>query len=247
MPPPEHEPRMDDLPTGWPATELARHEPRWVDDDTATASAHSASQDAAVEAASAHAAAASAMSAEPESGPAPHTPHTPDMPEFMRRAQRQARWNRPVVKLALGVVSVLLAVLLSLQVMVHFRDALSALHPPLRGTLTALCGLTGCEIKPWKRIDALSIDATSLNPVGSAGYKLSLALRNKTAVDVAAPSVELSLTDANGAPLARRVIGPEAMSPALTQVGAESEQTLSLVFTTGGQRVSGYSVNIFYP
>ena len=66
-------------------------------------------------------------------------------------------------------------------------------------------------------------------------------------MDVAAPSVELSLTDANGAPLARRVIGPEAMSPALTQVGAESEQTLSLVFTTGGQRVSGYSVNIFYP
>ena len=83
--------------------------------------------------------------------------------------------------------------------------------------------------------------------MGSGGYKLSLALRNKTAVEVAAPSVELSLTDANGAPLARRVIGPEAMSPALTQVGAESEQTLSLVFTTGGQRVSGYSVNIFYP
>jgi hypothetical protein len=235
---------MDDLPTGWPATELARHEPRWVDEDTAAASSRSPSQDDATEAASAHAAAAAAMSAEPAGGPAPDSL---DMPEFMRRAQRQARWNRPVVKVALGLVSVLLAVLLSLQVMLHFRDALSALHPPLRSTLTALCGVTGCEIKPWKRIDALSIDSTSLNPMGSGGYKLSLALRNKTAVDVAAPSVELSLTDANGAPLARRVIGPEAMSPALTQVGAESEQTLSLVFTTGGQRVSGYSVNIFYP
>jgi len=66
-------------------------------------------------------------------------------------------------------------------------------------------------------------------------------------VDVAAPSVELSLTDSAGAPMARRVLGPEAMSPALTQVNADSEQSLSLVFSTGGQRVSGYSVNIFYP
>ena len=83
--------------------------------------------------------------------------------------------------------------------------------------------------------------------MGSGGYKLNLSLRNKTAVDVAAPSIELSLTDANGAPLARRVLGPEALSPALTQVNAESEQSLSVVFGTGGQRVTGYSVNIFYP
>ena len=104
-----------------------------------------------------------------------------------------------------------------------------------------------CQQRQAQRIDALSLDATSLNPMGSGGYKLHLSLRNKTAVDVAAPSIELSLTDANGAPLARRVLGPEALSPALTQVNAESEQSLSLVFSTGGQRVSGYSVNIFYP
>ena len=53
---------MDDLPTGWPATELARHEPRWVDEDTATASSRSPSQDDATEAASAHAAAADGAS-----------------------------------------------------------------------------------------------------------------------------------------------------------------------------------------
>jgi len=148
--------------------------------------------------------------------------------------------------MALGALSLLLAGLLMLQVVLHFRDAIAALHPPLRGTLASLCSLSGCEIRPWKRIEALSIDATSLNPVGG-GYKLNLSLRNKTGVDVATPSVELSLTDANGAPMSRRVLGPEALSPALTQIGAESEQALSLVFSTGGRRVSGYSVNIFYP
>jgi len=110
-----------------------------------------------------------------------------------------------------------------------------------------MCGITGCEIKPWRRIEALSIESTALSPVGSGSYKLNLSLRNKTAVDVAAPWVELSLTDANGASFSRRVLGPETLTPALTQLNAESEQALSLAFSTGGQKVSGYSVNIFYP
>ena len=37
MPPPEPEPRAEALPTGWPASDLGRHEsrpePRWVEDD----------------------------------------------------------------------------------------------------------------------------------------------------------------------------------------------------------------------
>ncbi len=232
MPPPDPEPRIDALPTGWPSSDIARHEPRWVDEDSAAAPLPPvpAPEPSAV------------MATEPAlAGMAPV------VPEFMRRAESSARWSRPGVRLALAVVTLLLAVLLTLQVLLHFCNAIAALHPPLRDSLTALCSVAGCEIKPWKRIEALSIDATSLNPIGSGSYKLNLALRNKTGVDVAAPSVELSLTDANGAPMARRVLGPEAMNPALTQVNAESEQSLSLVFSTGGQRVSGYSVNIFYP
>ncbi|MBV8034623.1 zinc-ribbon and DUF3426 domain-containing protein [Roseateles sp.] len=228
MPPPDPEPQADALPTGWPSPDIARHEPRWVDED----------------------AAAPAPSPTPEPAPilaAEPAPAAPAMPEFMRRAENSARWNRPGVRLALAGLTLLLALLLGLQIVLHFRHAIAALHPPLREPLRVLCGLAGCEIKPWKRIEALSIDATSLNPIGSGSYRLNLALRNKTGVDVAAPSVELSLTDANGAPLARRVLGPEAMSPALTQVNAESEQSLSLVFSTGSQRISGYSVNIFYP
>ena len=119
--------------------------------------------------------------------------------------------------------------------------------PPLRAGLQALCGTFGCEVQPWRRIEALSIESTSLNPVGSGGYKLNLSLRNKTGVDVAAPWIELSLTDASGAPFARRVVGPDALNPAIKQVNAESEQALSFSFSTGNQRVSGYNVIAFYP
>lgn len=180
----------------------------------------------------------------------PLTPQAPQgqvVPEFMRRAESSARWNRPGVRIAVMALSLVLAGLLAVQVLVHFRDALSAAHPPLRAPIAALCGLTGCEVQPWRHIESLSIDSTSLSPVASGAYKLSVALSNKTAVDVAAPWVELSLTDANGAQMARRVLSPEQLSPALKQVSAESEHTLSLVFSTGGQRVSGYNVAVFYP
>ncbi|MDR7268931.1 putative Zn finger-like uncharacterized protein [Pelomonas saccharophila] len=263
MPPPEPEPRAEALPTGWPpepGRAESRPEPRWVEDEPDTAAVAQPSpmvaRDVEPEPSMADMAPITAEPAERPGKPAkaakPPKPKKPakteaTVPEFMRQAQSSARWNRPAVRVALAAASLLLAALLVLQVMLHFRDAIAALHPPMRAPLQAICGITGCEVKPWRRIEALSIDSTSLSPVGSSSYKLNLSLRNKTGVDVAAPWVELSLTDAGGAPFARRVLGPETLSPVLTQVNAESEQALSLVFGTGGQKVSGYSVNIFYP
>ncbi|WP_422012793.1 zinc-ribbon and DUF3426 domain-containing protein [Roseateles sp.] len=262
LPPPQPEVRSDDLPTGWPA-EPGRHEPRWVDDAPPAQPPAARTPEPrpvdvfADDEPAPDASPMPAMAAEPAEKPGKPgkvakpdqaiTPAEPVVPEFMRRAETSARWNRPRVQLALAIGALLLAALLALQVALHFRDAIAALHPGLRGPLQALCGLGGCEIQPWRRIDALSIDSTSLNPVGSGSYRLTLSLRNKTGVDVAAPWIELNLTDTTGAPFARRVLGPETTSPALTQVNAESEQTLSLLFSTGGQRVSGYSVNVFYP
>lgn len=260
MPPPDPEPRGEALPTGWPsepARHEARSEPRWVEEDPVAEPLEAPSplpmvaRGAEPEPSVAEMAPFTAEPAEwpikPAKAAKPDAVSDPAVPEFMRKAESTARWNRPAVRVALGAASVALALLLVLQVTLHFRDAVAALHPPMRAPLTALCSAAGCEVKPWRRIEALSIDSTSLNPVGTGSYKLSLSLRNKTGVDVAAPWVELSLTDANGAPFARRVLSPEALNPALSQVNAESEQALSLVFGTGGQRVSGYSVNIFYP
>jgi len=224
-------------PAEWSPTTSSRQEPRWVED----ADPH-ASEPAPVDTAW-PSDAAPAMSAGPAIAAAA------PMPEFMRRAESSARWKRPGVRLAMAVATTLLALLLIVQAALHFRDALAAAHPPVRGGLQALCGIFGCEVRPWRRIEALSLESTSLNPVGSSGsYKLNLSLRNKSGADVAPPWVELSLTDAAGVPFARRVVGPEALSPRLTLVGAESEHSLSFSFSTGGQRrVSGYSVNIFYP
>lgn len=228
------EPHLDTPPRFSAVAEPARQEPRWVEDEPL---AHPPAP-----------APVTAMDPPPPLAAEPASAPAATVPEFMRLAQNSARWNRPGMRLLLSAASLLLALLLLLQVTLHFRDALAALHPPLRGALQGLCGALGCEVQPWRRIEAISIEATSLSMMGSGnGYKLNLSLRNKTGVDVAPPWIELSLTDANGAPFARRVVAPEALQPQLKQVAAESEHALSFSFSTGGKRVSGYSVNVFYP
>lgn len=240
MPPPEPdtEPSLGDaLPTGWPE-DVSRQEPRWVDEEGRPPAAPPSAAGASIKA---------RTPTEPRAAQSADVLAGGSLPEFMRRAETDARWNRPAVRVALGLLALLLAALLALQLGLHFRDAIAAMHPPARGLLQSLCGGLGCEVRPWRRIEALSIESTSLNPVGSSAYRLNLSLRNKTGVDVAAPWIELSLTDSAGAPFSRRVLEPQSLSPSLTQVNAESEQTLSFSFSTGNHRVSGYSVNIFYP
>ncbi|MFG6413184.1 DUF3426 domain-containing protein [Roseateles sp. DC23W] len=229
------EPQLETPPRFTATAAPARQEPRWVEDEPLAHLPPAPVPQPVIEP-------APTLVAEPTS------PSTPVVPEFMRMAQNSARWNRPGMRVMLSASSLLLALLLLLQVTLHFRDALAALHPPLRGALQGLCSALGCEVQPWRRIEAISIEATSLSLMGGgSGYKLNLSLRNKTGVSVAAPWIELSLTDANGAPFARRVVAPEALQPQLKQVGAESEHALSFSFSTGGKRVSGYSVNVFYP
>lgn len=235
------EPEIAAPPTDWGMPTSDRREPRWVDDDNLPAPVVPPAPAPSLQL-------STRTEADRPSEREAAVATTAPVPEFMRRVRSNERWRKPGVVAALGAGAVVLGVLLLLQITLHFRNALAASHPPLRDTLAALCRTAGCDIQPWRRIEALSIDSTSLNPAGgSNNYKLSLALRNKTAVDVAAPWIELSLTDASGAPFSRRVLGPDALTPTLKQVSADSEQTLSLVFSTGSQRVSGYSVNIFYP
>ncbi|MFN3861802.1 MAG: zinc-ribbon and DUF3426 domain-containing protein [Roseateles sp.] len=239
-PEPEVEPRSESQAGGWPS-EPERREPRWIEDgDAGSSAAASEPEPSLIQPTPAPE--PPPMTAEPSVAAAPAV-----VPEFMRRAQSSARWNRPAVRLALALLSLLLLLALLLQMALHFRDALSALHPPLRGALQSACSLFGCEVKPWRRIEAISIDATSLSPAGSGNsYKLVLTISNTANVAVAAPWIDLRLTDASGTQLARRVFEPTALSPAVQELPALSEQTLSLTFRTT-QPVSGYQVNAFHP
>jgi predicted Zn finger-like uncharacterized protein len=176
----------------------------------------------------------------------------PSTPGFMRKANAAARWQRPRVRASLVVAGLLLIGMLSVQVMVQFRDALAAYRPDWRPRLELLCEVMRCRIEPLRRLAALTVESSALTQAdGSGAYRLSLGLLNRGPVDVAAPSVELSLTDARGLLIARRALSPADFrgpgAGAAAPLAAGTEAPWQVLLAIDGLRVNGYTVELFYP
>ena len=170
-----------------------------------------------------------------------------DAPQFVRAAERAAFWRRPGVRMGLAAASVLLGATLLLQFALAGRDWLAAHVTGTRPFLSAVCDLVGCRIEPLKRIGQLSVDSSGLTRLDSlAAYRLSVVLRNRADTAVAVPALDLSLTDGSGQLVARRVLrATELGLPPVIEAG--QELPLQALLSTGERRVSGYTVELFYP
>ena len=169
-------------------------------------------------------------------------------PEFVRRAERHARWSRPGVVVTMVALCGVLLLGLATQVALHFRDLAAATWPAARPTLEALCEHVGCRIEPVRRIDDIVIESSALTgaPSGDA-VRLAVVLRNRGALPLAVPSIELTLTDVGGQMIARRALSPAEFGAQGETLPAASETPLQLVLAVSGRRPSGYTVEPFYP
>jgi hypothetical protein len=170
-------------------------------------------------------------------------------PRFVLDADRAARWRRPRVRAALFVVAGVAASVLALQVAIDQHDALAARWPSLQPALAAVCATAGCAIEPPRRIEALSVESSSLvrSPEGGGIYRLAVVLRNRERLAVRAPAVELSLTDALGQTVARRVLDPVQLGASDAPVAPGAELTLATLLRAADPAVTGYTIEIFYP
>ena len=168
--------------------------------------------------------------------------------DFLRQAQRRARWQQPRVRLALAAGFVLLALLLTLQTAHHFRDTVAARWPSTRPLLLSWCDLAGCSIGTPKRIDDIVVDSTALGRLGEDdAFRLSVTLRNRGQLAVALPSIDLSLTDTSGQLLARRVLAPRDFQASVAVLAPGADIALQAPLSAGSSRVSGFTVEVFYP
>ncbi|QPF76460.1 DUF3426 domain-containing protein [Roseateles sp. DAIF2] len=226
-----------------------RREPYWSGDEAAPAEEedHQAGFSARAPEPQAAIAAEPEIDLEPAAAASTFAPEqnpTPPQASFLR----QPAAARPRVRLALLLASALLLILLALQLTWQLRHALLAIYPPSAPLLRSFCELGGCTLEPWRRIDALAVENSSLTQAGAGNhYKLSVHLRNKAAYPLALPWVDLSLTDASGALVMRRMLKPADFNIAKGSIGGDAEEALQLVFSTGKQKISGYSVVIFHP
>ena len=155
------------------------------------------------------------------------------------------------------------ALLLGAQVIHHFRQVIAAQHPGALPWLQGFCAVARCRIDTLRRIADVSIESTALSqsqgpaptPDDAASapdsdahiLRLALTLRNRGEWAIAMPSVDLSLTGSDGELVARRSLSPLDFGVGDPRLVPGLDTPLSLRFRVVGGRVSGYTVEVFYP
>ncbi len=98
--------------------------------------------------------------------------------------------------------------------------------------------------------DAASVpagDAAAAPDSDANVLRLAITLRNRGSWAIAMPSVDLSLTGSDGDLVARRSLSPRDFGVDDPRLTPGLDTPLSLRFRVAGGRVSGYTVEVFYP
>ena len=171
-------------------------------------------------------------------------------PGFVRQARRRALWQSTPMRLALNGLVLVLGALLALQWAVHERDWLAARQPALKPWLVQLCEPLQCLVQPLRRIDSVVIDSSELVRRLGNFHSFDFVLKNTADVALAMPALELTLTDASDAAIARRVFLPAEWPSAPSELAAGGTATVSLrlvIAADGATPMTGYRALVFYP
>jgi hypothetical protein len=167
---------------------------------------------------------------------------------FVQQAERAERWQRPGVRAVLALAALALAVLLAAQLLVAQRDAVVAQWPGSRSLVQSVCALLDCRIEPLRRIDQLGVDSSGLTRIDDGPvYRLVLVLRNRSDMPLLMPSIDLSLTDAAGVLVTRRMLSATDLGTARNTIAAGQELPLQALLMSADRTLTGYTIEIFYP
>ena len=152
---------------------------------------------------------------------------------------------------ALGAVLLLISMLA--QSVYYWRMELSIAMPGLRPAVAAYCAMLDCTIPLPRKTDLIGIESSSLQAERQRVGVLDLhaSIRNSAPFAQEYPLIELTLTDAQDAPLARRVFKPRDYLPPDSKIGegipANGAANARLYLDTGSLLPNGYRLYLFYP
>ena len=137
---------------------------------------------------------------------------------------------------------------LTLQGAYFYRNELAAHVPETKPALAALCQQLGCAFAAPRDAQAITIESHDLQaePANKSVLALIALLRNRAAFAQDAPHLELTLTDAQDAALARRVFTPREYVAA-AQMAPNSELPVRIMLDASQIKAAGYRLYAFYP
>jgi predicted Zn finger-like uncharacterized protein len=167
---------------------------------------------------------------------------------FVQQADKAERWRRPWVRAAMALSALMLVLLLAAQIVVARRDAVVAQWPQWRSLVQALCAPFDCRIEPLRRIEQISVDSSGLTRIDDGPvYRLALVLRNRADTPLLTPSIDLSLTDASGTLVSRRMLSAGELGASRTIIAPQQELPLQALLMSAERPLTGYTIEIFYP
>lgn len=165
----------------------------------------------------------------------------------------EPRSPRRRASLGWGIGAAVLLLTLAGQLAFLFRTELAALYPDARPYLEQACAHLGCEVPLPRKPQFIHIELSDLqaDPVRPERLTLTMALRNRAPFRQAFPAIELTLTDDQNQPLARRVFLPQDYmidSDAVARgLASNAVADIRLPLETGDLRPNGYRLYAFYP
>ena len=190
---------------------------------------------------------------EPEPEPVSESEPAPGLadakPTFVRQAERRAFWRRPLVRLGLGLTTLLLALVLVAQAAWGWRDHLATRWPATQPWLAQLCLPLGCTVGAPRVPQALRIDSSALIRQEGSRYRFELVVKNDATHAVAAPDLELTLLDATQTVRLQRVLPAADWPGAKAQLSAGETWSVRFEFDllpAVADRMAGYRAWLFY-
>lgn len=170
---------------------------------------------------------------------------------FIRTDPDNSYWHKPPIRLLLSFLSLGLLLALAGQVVVHERDRIAALQPKLTPWLETLCRPLNCRLSALKERNSIIIDGASFARIAGDSYQLTFTIKNISNLTLAAPAIEMTLTDSQDQPVLRRVFLPSELDPKSDTLAANSEwgtsAAMSVNLASAAQQVVGYRLYAFYP
>ena len=137
---------------------------------------------------------------------------------------------------------------LALQGAYFYRDEIVTRFPETKPALAELCRQLACTFTAPRDAQAITIESHDLQaePANKNVLALIALLRNRATYAQDVPHLELTLTDAQDAALARRVFVPREYAAA-AQMAPNSELPVRIMLDSSQIKAAGYRLYAFYP